>query len=72
MANKTVHTETSVKTTFSRADLLKALGLPENARVFVQVPGGGDWSNCELEIDTDVPLQADYKEPMKITMVPLE
>lgn len=44
----------------SAADILKALKLPKDAKVFVNVPGGGDWSNCELELDTSTPLNIVY------------
>ena len=37
--------------TITREDLIKAFGLPDNASISVSVPGGGDWSNCELPID---------------------
>jgi hypothetical protein len=35
-------------------DLQKKFNIPEGARVTVQVPGGGDYSNTKLEIGTDV------------------
>jgi hypothetical protein len=41
--------------------LLRAAGhdVPDNAGIFVQVPGGGDWSNTTLDID-DAPIQIYY------------
>lgn len=30
--------------------------VPDNAGIFVKVPGGGDWSNEQLDID-DAPIQ---------------
>lgn len=49
---------TSIKTVRERremnltgADLRKALGLSDKARITVHVPGGGDWSNCDLDLD---------------------
>jgi hypothetical protein len=30
--------------------------IPDNAEVIVYVPGGGDWSHMDLEIDSDCPL----------------
>jgi hypothetical protein len=41
------------------------LDIPNGAtdvRVFVKVPGGGDWSNSELEIDMDTPIVLQYTE----------
>ena len=47
----------------TREWLVKALAadgrvVPENAKFSVAVPGGGDWSNCDLEIDHDTTLTA--------------
>jgi hypothetical protein len=50
--NRTVIVKTCVS--FSAVQLRKLLKLPEDARVFVRVPGGGDWSNQDLEIDDDI------------------
>lgn len=47
---------TKVRREILRKDLGLLLGLPEHATVFVEVPGGGDWSNCDLEIDDRRPL----------------
>lgn len=43
--------------------LLRQAGVtvPDNAGIFVQVPGGGDYSNCTLDID-DAPLQLHWTE----------
>ena len=30
--------------------------IPDNAEVIVYVPGGGDWSHMDLEIDSDCPI----------------
>lgn len=35
---------------FTREELVKRLGLPEDASVFMRVPGGGDWSNTDLTV----------------------
>lgn len=51
-------TETTVSTTWAVADVLKALGLPPDTRLFVKVPGGGDWSNSMLDIGEDADLQS--------------
>jgi hypothetical protein len=39
---------------------LAAMGkerLPDDAYVYVQVPGGGDWSNTELDLSSETSLQ---------------
>lgn len=57
-----IKTRREVRTTnflsVGKKDFLNALGncgtiIPEGATVFVRVPGGGDWSNENLEIDDD-------------------
>lgn len=42
---------TSHEIAISRSDIIKAFGLPDNAKVFIGVPGGGDWSNIDLDVD---------------------
>lgn len=44
------------------ADALRLAGfnLPDNADIFVRVPGGGDWSNTDLMIDDEITLQVTY------------
>lgn len=39
-------------------EALQAVGLavPTDAEVYVQVPGGGDWSNTSLDIDDACPV----------------
>jgi hypothetical protein len=39
-------------------ELLKREGveIPKGADIYVQVPGGGDWSNMSLEIDKETPV----------------
>lgn len=45
-------------------ELMKAKGLQINgdAKFFVKVPGGGDWSNQDLLIDNDVPLLVQWTD----------
>lgn len=45
-------------------DMLRKQGLtiPTNAGVYVNVPGGGDWSNMRLDIGFDAPLTVRYEE----------
>ena len=49
--NKKITTEYSLN--LSGADIRKILDLPLNAKVTVQIPGGGDWSNQELNINDE-------------------
>lgn len=42
-------------------EIRKAFGLPANAEIVVTVPGGGDWSNADLEIDQDTALVAKWE-----------
>lgn len=32
------------------SDIRKLVGAPDNAEVFIEVPGGGDWSNSDLHV----------------------
>lgn len=36
--------------------------IPEKAKVYVSVPGGGDWSNTSLDLDADIPLVVTWDE----------
>lgn len=36
--------------------------IPEKAKVYVAVPGGGDYSNTTLDVDADVPLVVIWDE----------
>jgi len=63
--NRTTTTRTVDTYEFTAEELIEALkqaGLLPNeishkeSTVFVRVPGGGDWSNTDLEIDEDRPL----------------
>jgi hypothetical protein len=46
------------------ARALRSLGIkvPKDASIHVNVPGGGDWSNTELEIGQDSQLYIEYTE----------
>ena len=48
---RTVRTTTTTRWEFTADELKKRLRLPPDCRLFVQVPGGGDWSNTDLDID---------------------
>lgn len=44
-------------------DLRKAFKLPKDALVTVQVPGGGDWSNMQIEMGAEFPgLEVAWKK----------
>lgn len=60
---KTVHklVKTSYRVTFTVDEIREALNLPPGAELFVDVPGGGDWSNQELGLN-EAPLQARFSE----------
>lgn len=36
--------------------LLEPHGVPADAKVWFNVPGGGDWSSCDIAIDNDNPI----------------
>lgn len=68
MANikTTSHTETYTIITLDRVDIIDFIRehhdaeIPQDAKVFVRVPGGGDWSNTDLDIDPDTHVQVRY------------
>lgn len=57
---KTIIVTERVRLEFTDADVRKALRLPPNSTVFVRVPGGGDWSNTDLDVTTDTPIVAEW------------
>jgi hypothetical protein len=63
------NTQTTKTTTitYSAQALCQLLGLPANTEIFVKVPGGGDWSNTDLDIDNrDRPLIARFVETAEV------
>jgi len=55
---------TTVKTTvvtITAQDIREAFGLPSRADVTLRVPGGGDWSNTNLDL-CDHPVKARWSE----------
>lgn len=48
---RTTTIETKTELRISAADIIAAFKLPEGTILTVRVPGGGDWSNEDLEID---------------------
>jgi hypothetical protein len=62
--DKTATVETRRHAEIDRHKLIALLrqagrNAPDNAGIFVQVPGGGDWTNSTLDID-DAPIQIFY------------
>lgn len=59
---KEVETKTECRMELNKEDILEAVlcrfgaKIPSNAQVYVQVPGGGDWSYTNLEINSDTPI----------------
>jgi hypothetical protein len=56
-----VTTRRAHRVEITRKDLvefMKKLGydLPRDASIYVNVPGGGDWSNTSLDIDKETPV----------------
>jgi hypothetical protein len=46
----------------TREELLEALKLaPANTRIWIHVPGGGDYSNCVLNLFDDLPVCLSWK-----------
>lgn len=43
-------------------DMLRQRGfsVPANARIYFSVPGGGDWSNTDIDIDKDNPISIEW------------
>ncbi len=58
-----IHTSGSVELAGQEiVSLLKAAGynVPKDANVTVRIPGGGDYSNCHLDIDYDCPVHVTW------------
>lgn len=41
---------------------MQGVNVPPEARIFIEVPGGGDWSNCSLGINEDCPINVCWEE----------
>ncbi|UFK26730.1 hypothetical protein [Roseobacter phage RDJL6] len=63
-----IRTETKTTTVkshsieLSGAAIKRHLGIPNNARITVAVPGGGDWSNMDLDLDAGHTLDISWEE----------
>jgi len=66
--SRTTRTETRVNLRMTGKELLELLrrdgqAIPKSGvDVTVRVPGGGDWSNMNLDIDDDTPIQISFTE----------
>jgi len=49
-------TTTRVEGYITAEDIKSKFGLPGRSRVFFSVPGGGDWSNTDLDITQEDPV----------------
>lgn len=61
----TVTTTKKFVATVDRKALLDLLnssgaGIPENAEIYFQVPGGADWSNTAIDIDAENPVRIEW------------
>lgn len=76
MSKSRTSTTTTVETTIelSNRDLARLLtgyieswgfSIEHIQRVFVKIPGGGDWSNTDLDIDLQCPLIIVFKKENK-------
>lgn len=57
---QTVTTVSTFQTAISAEMIRAAFGLPKDARVYFVVPGGGDWSNTDIDIDRNHPICVEW------------
>lgn len=36
------------------------ISVPQNAEIYISVPGGGDWSNTSLDITEETPIEVSW------------
>lgn len=63
---RTVTTTTTTEITIDRQDILDFLrqkfpGIPDDAVVEFDVPGGGSWSNMSIDISEDTPINVRWR-----------
>jgi hypothetical protein len=46
----------------AKALRLSGINVPDRAGVYVIVPGGGDWSNMQLDVDDKTPIVVSWTE----------
>jgi hypothetical protein len=61
----TVETKTKSRGVIPPFALCMALGLPDDARLYVDIPTGGDWSGMRLVIDVDADLNAEWTDTVE-------
>lgn len=66
MIEVTKHIKTKYYVTVSNDDIVEYLKLkghdvPGDCKVSFRVPGGGDWSGMDVDIDDDTPVQAHWE-----------
>jgi len=59
-------TNTTHKVTLGREEIIEFLRskgkyVTDDARVYIPVPGGGDWSNTNLDLDQDSQVEVTWK-----------
>lgn len=58
---RNVSTTTKITVELTAQDILELLGY-KKGNVEFHVPGGGDWSNCSFDIDSDNPIVVTWTE----------
>lgn len=48
---RTIETTTKVEARISAAEIRALVGAPEHASIVVDIPGGGDWSSRDFEVE---------------------
>lgn len=55
-------TITTNRLELGRKELLKLLPeIPATADIYISIPGGGDWSNMDLDVTTEHPIVVTWK-----------
>jgi hypothetical protein len=49
-------------TNLTTANLADVSIPPDGARIYISIPGGGDWSSTDLDIDKDNPIVIEWEE----------
>ena len=53
---------TSIHRRYDANELHRLLKLPKGAKLFIQVPGGCDWSHAELELGVETNLESSFEK----------
>lgn len=57
---------TTIEAEITEEEIRAAFSLPEDAEIFMEIPGGGDWSNEDLAVDKKRPLKARWKRSDRV------